>query len=1263
MSYHLRLVSALAAALVAEPIALAQSWIGNGSDSNWSTAANWTGGVPSSSASTTVALAGTKNLSPVQNIAIPFTLNQLIFASGAGAFTLGGSGLNFASNGATTPVITQSSASSEAVTVPLTLANNLTVGGTGAGGVTLAGAISGAGSLTMSVSSTLTLSGAGSSFSGGLFVNSGTVNLGGNNVLTAASPAATLGNGTFNLNGFNQTIGSLTYATNAVGATVATGAGTLTLAGNVTLNGGSSGSTALLNGNVNLGGTVSTFTGNAFTGSTYDMVINAALGGTGSSGLLFTGSGGDWFALNQANTYAGSTTVNSGVLWLTVANALPSTTAVVLNNSSTLNMSPTVTASGVTAGSYSQSIGSLAGGSSAIVTLGSATLTVGNDNSSTAYAGVINGSGSLVKVGTGTLTLSGVNTYSGGTTFSQGVVSVSADSELGATTGGLSFTNGTLQFGAAFNPSASRPISVGVGSGGFDTNGFNVTISQNIGAFGLGVLNKYGAGTLTLSGAASTYASSAGGATSVNGGTLKLGVSTALPSSSNVTVFSGGVLDVGAAATDHDSGARSIGYLQLLAGGEVLFSSASGVNNSSFELTQLLTDGGTVDATALGNSLGGLFFIRPGPSIQINGSTTLLGSTKSVIVNSTGGQLPITIALGGTMTSGMNLVSAQANTDLDPFLVTGGGTLYLTNNASPGYALLNGAVVQVNNARLRVDDLTGVGSHLFVVLDNGTFQYGGPTSTSGTALYITANGGGVDVLNPAATLTVNAINDAPGFGAAGPLTKGGPGTLVIANFDNGCSGLVINAGTVQASSDGTLGLGPITVNAPGTMQYTGTTSSSRTFNLNSGTLSVVANATLTLDGAAVNGGFLRGAGTYVVTNGASLTGGTTFASTTISQTGPGSYTNFTNGGKLTIAPNINGSIAMSGFSNEGSGAIVVGATSALNVADFQTYGSFTVSPAAVTENFSQTTLVTNTGTSPLFFNGGSRTFLGTPSTASFPSNWPDASLRGLPTFVAGLDLHGQNAVVAGGLFVNNGYVEDSTNNFQGTGTIVADFGSLVKGAGYFQNTVITQNGGKFQAGNSPGMATFGQFAFGPGGVSNYVFAIDDATGTGGPTPDAAGLVSGWSLVRVIGTRAPRAGSDKLGDFTWTATPAKKLVVSIETLLNPTTVGSDVVGAMDHFDPTLSYSWPALDWTGSYAGPTDTATLDASTAFDLTDFANPVAGSFGWALDPGDHTLSLTYTPSAVPEPGALALTGLAAALVALRRKKQMSTPDSNPPIP
>jgi PEP-CTERM motif len=111
---------------------------------------------------------------------------------------------------------------------------------------------------------------------------------------------------------------------------------------------------------------------------------------------------------------------------------------------------------------------------------------------------------------------------------------------------------------------------------------------------------------------------------------------------------------------------------------------------------------------------------------------------------------------------------------------------------------------------------------------------------------------------------------------------------------------------------------------------------------------------------------------------------------------------------------------------------------------------------------------------------------------------------------------------------------------------------------------------------------------------------------------------------------------------WTATPTDKLTVAIDTLANPTTVGTDVAGAMADFDPSRAYSWPAAHWAGSYSGPTDSASLNAATSFDTTGFLNPTAGSFGWSFDPAAQTLSLTYTPSAVPEPGTLVLTGLAA---------------------
>ena len=172
-------------------------------------------------------------------------------------------------------------------------------------------------------------------------------------------------------------------------------------------------------------------------------------------------------------------------------------------------------------------------------------------------------------------------------------------------------------------------------------------------------------------------------------------------------------------------------------------------------------------------------------------------------------------------------------------------------------------------------------------------------------------------------------------------------------------------------------------------------------------------------------------------------------------------------------------------------------------------------------------------------------------------------------------------------------------------------------------------------------------------MSNYVFSIDDATGTAGPNPDAAGHVSGWGLVKAV--QKSFFGSTSPGDFAWTATPTAEVTVALDTLINPTAVGTDVSGMMADFDPSRSYSWPAVQWAGTYSGPTGAAALDAATSFDTSGFLNPIAGSFGWSLDTAGQTLSLVYTPSAVPEPSSLfLLTGTAglAFLVRTWKKKQ-----------
>lgn len=88
--------------------------------------------------------------------------------------------------------------------------------------------------------------------------------------------------------------------------------------------------------------------------------------------------------------------------------------------------------------------------------LGSIDFTVGSNNLSTTYSGVIQDGGtnggtgaSLTKTGTGTLTLSGINTYTGGTTVNQGTLSVNGtigavDVMSGGTLGGIGTVGNTI---------------------------------------------------------------------------------------------------------------------------------------------------------------------------------------------------------------------------------------------------------------------------------------------------------------------------------------------------------------------------------------------------------------------------------------------------------------------------------------------------------------------------------------------------------------------------------------------------------------------------------------------------------------------------------------------------------------------------------------------------------------------------------------------------------------------------------------------------
>ena len=229
---------------------------------------------------------------------------------------------------------------------------------------------------------------------------------------------------------------------------------------------------------------------------------------SGSGSLTQSGSG--TLILAGVNTYDGATTISSGTLELGTANALPSGVG-----KSNVSLAATLDLNG-----FNLAINGLSGsGTVKSGTAGVATLTVGNNDATSSFGGVIqNGSGTigLVKTGGGTLTLSGSNSHSGGTTLNDGILQVGNTHALGAASNALTINCGTLDLNG-------HSVTVGVLSGSTGalitnsisgTNTLTTTISSGTSTYdgniangtGAVTLTKQGGGTLALSGSVSIAA-------------------------------------------------------------------------------------------------------------------------------------------------------------------------------------------------------------------------------------------------------------------------------------------------------------------------------------------------------------------------------------------------------------------------------------------------------------------------------------------------------------------------------------------------------------------------------------------------------------------------------------------------------------------------------------------------------------------------------------------------------------------------------------
>ena len=324
--------------------------------------------------------------------------------------------------------------------------------------------LSGAGSVELANSITLTTGDSGNdTFSG---------------VISGSGNLAKAGSGTFTLSGTNTYTGTTTITAGTISISADSGLGAApgsATAGHLTLNGGTLQSTAdfTLNSNrgIALGSNHGTINVDGSTTLTYGGII------AGSNNLTKSGNG--TLLLSGINTYSGTTTISAG----------------------TLNVSGQLGS-----GTYSSNI------------INNGILQYSSSSNQT-LSGVISGSGSLLKDGSGELILSGTNTYVGSTTLSAGSIRISADSGLGsapgsATSDHLVLSNGgILKTTATFTLNSNRGVTLASGTGYFKPSSSTELTYGGIIA-GSGNL-KSSHGTLILNGS-NTFT----GTTLVRSGTL-----------------------------------------------------------------------------------------------------------------------------------------------------------------------------------------------------------------------------------------------------------------------------------------------------------------------------------------------------------------------------------------------------------------------------------------------------------------------------------------------------------------------------------------------------------------------------------------------------------------------------------------------------------------------------------------------------------------------------------------------------------------------
>ena len=722
-----------------------------------------------------------------------------------------------------------------------TIQNGSLTGAISSAGGTVNG-IGGSASLEATASLTPTMMEGSNTYTGATTVDSGATLSGaaGANVFSAVS--ATTVNGTLDLGGNDQAVGSLA------------GAGAVT-------NSGTSGTATLTNQGAS---------------SEFDGVIQD--GGTAFTALT-QNAPGNTLTLTGVNTYTGVTTVAGGTLALSGGGSIPNSSGVSLATGGIFDISQT------TAGASIETLGNTAPGQTGTVYLGAQTLTL--TGALTTFGGVIADAGGIDNVpgggltlgptATGTETLTGVNAYTGATTIDAGTLALSGSGSIATSSGVFLSNNGTT--GGTFDISATTagasiktlgdaggsvaPFgSVVLGAQTLTITNGSTTFSGVIGGAGgltvaggvqtLAGVNAYtgattidGGATLALTGTGSVAASSG----VVDNGTFDIsGITNPVPGGTTITTLSGvstaasvalgantltlsdasgsfagvisgtGGLTLAATTTGVEtltgantySGPTTIqgGTLALAGGGSIANSGVSLATGATFDISQ--TAGGASIRTLGNTGAGQTGTVALGSkTLTLTGALTNFGGViaDGGIGGGTGGGLTLASTATGTETlSGVNTFTGLTTIN--------GGTLAIAQTGALAGPVANSSVFQNwgSVAGLLTNNASGTTTN-WGALNGGVLNSGAFTNSSGGV--VTGGLTNSGTVNAVGGQINGGVDNRPKgvFAVGGAVSSNGAflnesgATLAVTSGQYALAGLLTNAGAVTVGAGATLNAG------------------------------------------------------------------------------------------------------------------------------------------------------------------------------------------------------------------------------------------------------------------------------------------------------------------------------------------------------------------------------------------------------------------------------------------------------------------------